>query len=649
MCKSKGGDLLMLNKSIAYRLSIYISVAVIGVFMAFILFAYFFNTSIVKSNIENKAVGLGLQALMLGEKQLVSTKEITSNISEQVIYYAQKNDVDLLISNVMAKYHYLNAIRINIDSGVPGINTHNYFYYRDGDTIAYEKQNQLIYHCKYEKSIFEGMQAINHPGWTDIFKCEKNNREVVAFFTPVKIKTSDNELISVGSIFTELSLSDLNDTINSLKIGKSGYAFLVSKDGTYLTHPNRELVLKKNLFNIDKREYNTNSDEIKKLIAKNEEGSVIAYPEFLNYKKSWVHFTLVKETNWILFFVVPYDELFISLYLLVLRMLFFSVLGILAIFFIITYITNKLIQPLSTVTSQLKKFSSTNGDKELNTRNEIELVSGSLDFLKTWYEKFKNVQYQEEILSTQRKQDLLEASEIQMSLINTDFSSFSNRKDIDLYAVYKPARIVSGDLYDFFFLDDDHLFFSIGDVSGKGLSAAFFMSVAQTLLKSNSKLLNPGKIVTNANNELYTANQHQFFLTLFCGILNVKTGVLNYCNAAHTLTMVLSLNGELHELDYSHGMPLGLHPGRNYEESTIKLKRGDSIVLFSDGVTELQNENEKRYGNERFLNTLKPLAALKPREMIIEIEKDLDLFKGKMKQVDDITIMVLKFKNKKKA
>lgn len=639
----------MLNKSIAYRLSIYISLAVIGVFMAFILFAYFFNTSIVKSNIENKAIGLGLQAMMLGERQLISTKEVTANISEQVVYYAQNNDVELLTSLVMSKYHYINAIRINIDSVVPGIKYHNYFYYRDLDTIAYEKGNRMIYHCRFEKEVFDGMQKINNPGWTDIFKCEKTEKEVVAFYSPIYFKNADNKSVIIGSVFTELSLWDLNYTINSFKIGKTGYAFLVSRDGTYLTHPNKELVLKKNLFSLDKREYNTNTEEIKQLIAKGKEGSVIAHPEFLNYKKSWVHYAMVKETGWILFFVVPYDELFISLYLLVLRMLFFSVLGILAIFFIITYITNKLIQPLSTVTSQLKNFSRTNGDLELNTKNEIELVSGSLDFLKSWYEKFKNVQYQEEILSTQRKQDLLEASEIQMSLINTDFSFFTDRKDIDLYALYKPARIVSGDLYDFFFLDEDHLFFSIGDVSGKGLSAAFFMSVAQTLLKSNAKHFKPGKIVSSANNELYTANQHQFFLTLFCGILNVKTGVLNYCNAAHTLTMVLSANGDLHELDYSHGMPLGLHPGRNYEESTIKLKRGDSIVLFSDGVTELQNENEVRYGNERFLNTLKPLATLKPKEMINSIENDLEMFKGKMKQTDDITIMVLKFKNKKKA
>lgn len=639
----------MFNKSIAYRLSIYISLAVISVFLIFILFAYYFNSNIIKSNIENKAIAKGLQAMMLGERQLVSTKEITSNVSEQVMYFAQHNDVEFLVSNLMAKYQYLNAIHVNIDSAVPDLQYRNYYFVRDYDSVYYQKENEFIYHCEVERRIFEEIINKDSSGWTETFYCKRNQKQVVSYYSPIRIKNISNEFVTVGSVIIELSLSEINDTINSLKIGETDYAFLVSQDGVYLTHPNKELIHNKNLFNISDKEYKSTKEEINALLQSGLTGSVIAYPEYLDYKKCWIYYTPVKETGWLLIFVVPYNELFVPLYLLVLRMLFFSVLGILCIFFIITYITNKLIQPLSTVTSQLKNFSSTNGDMELNTKNEIELVSGSLDFLKSWYEKFKTAQNQEEILSTQRKQDLIEASEIQMSLINTDFTSFPERKDIDLYALYKPAHIISGDLYDFFFLDGDNLFFSIGDVSGKGLSAAFFMSVAQTLLKSNSRHLKPGKIVTNANNELYTTNQHQFFLTLFCGILNVKTGVLTYCNAAHTLTMVLSLNGDLHELDYSHGMPLGLHPGRIYEESTIKLKQGDSIILFSDGVTEIQNENDTRYGNERFLSTLKPLATLKPKEMINEIENNLEIFKGKTKQTDDITIMVIKYKNKKKA
>ena len=122
----------------------------------------------------------------------------------------------------------------------------------------------------------------------------------------------------------------------------------------------------------------------------------------------------MKETDWTLIFVVPYNELFVPLYLIVLRMLFFAILGILVIFFIVTYISNKLIQPLSTVTSQLKKFSSSAaGSSDYNTKNEVELLSSSLEFLKDWYEKFKIDQTHEEKLNSQRRQDLMEASEIQ--------------------------------------------------------------------------------------------------------------------------------------------------------------------------------------------------------------------------------------------
>jgi sigma-B regulation protein RsbU (phosphoserine phosphatase) len=457
-------------------------------------------------------------------------------------------------------------------------------------------------------------------------------------------------LVKVGSIITELSLSDLNDTINSFKIGKKdGYAFLVSEDGTYLTHPNKEWILNRSLYTVKDKEYKVSEAGIDDLLKNDETGSVIAYPEYLNYRKSWVHYTPIKEIGWTLFFVVPYDELFVPLYLLVLRMLFFSVLGILVIFFIITYISNKLIQPLSTVTTQLKKFSSFSDESDSGTQNEVQLVSESLNYLKSWYEKFEISQHQEEKINSQRKQDLLEASEIQMSLINTDFSAFRNREDIDLHAIYKPAKIVSGDLFDFFFLDDDNLFFSIGDVSGKGISAAFYMSVAQTLIKSNSKLKSPGKIIAGTNNELFTTNQHQFFLTLFVGVFNLKTGVLKYCNAAHTATLILNSKGEINELNSSHGMPLGLYPNREYEESIVSIEPGTSLILYSDGVTEMQDSDKKHFGNERFYKILGAQKNLKPKEVIEGIEKELELYKGKMKQADDVTIMVLQFKSKKKA
>jgi phosphoserine phosphatase RsbU/P len=640
----------MINKSIAYRLSVYISLAVTGVFLAFILIAYYFNSNIIKKNIDNEAVNLGYKALIIGEEQLVSAREITSNVSDQALFFAQHNEIENFVRKLMLKYHFLNAMHVDVDSGVPNVKYRNFHFYRSSDSILVQKEDELIYCCKNEERMFEVIMAGENPDWTEVFHCERNNKQVVGFYSPIRVLNAEDELVKVGSVITELSLSDLSDTINSFKIGKKdGYAFLVSKDGTYLTHPNKEWILNRNLYEIKEDEYKVSEDGISDLLRNGESGSVIAYPEYLNYQKSWIHFTPINETGWTLFFVVPYNELFVPLYLLVLRMLFFSVLGILVIFFIITYISNKLIQPLSTVTSQLKKFSSASGDAEIGTRNEVQLVSESLNYLKSWYEKFEINQYQEEKLNSQRKQDLLEASEIQMSLINTDFTAFAHREDIDLFAIYKPARIVSGDLFDFFFLDNDNLFFSIGDVSGKGISAAFFMSVAQTLIKSNSKLKSPGKIVAGTNNELFTVNQHQFFLTLFVGVFNLKTGFLKYCNAAHTTTLILNSEGEIKELNSSHGMPLGLYPNRDYNESFISLEQGSSLILYSDGVTEMQNHDKIHFGNERFYQILRANKSSKPEKLIRGIENELDLFKGKMKQTDDVTIMVLQFKSKKKA
>jgi sigma-B regulation protein RsbU (phosphoserine phosphatase) len=639
----------MFNKSIAYRLSIYISIAVISVFLAFILIAYYFNSNIIRSNIVQEAISLSSKAMMLGERQLVSTKEITSNVSDQALFFAQHNEVEVFACMLMKKYSFLNAIHININPDIPNIVYRNYYCFRLNDSIHFLQDNEFIYNCKNEKRIFESLTEKETPGWTEVFYCERNKNQVVAYYSPIRVLENNREKVTVGSVLIELSLHDLNDTINSLEIKESGYAFIVEKDGTYLTHPNKDYILKRNLFKIPEKEYKVTEAGVSNLLVKGETGSVVAYPEYKNYEKCWVFYTPMRETGWTLFFVVPYNELFLPLYLSVLRMLFFSVLGILVIFFIITFITNKLIQPLSSITSQLKKFSSENDDTEFKTRNEVILVSESLNYLKSWYEKFEIHRHQEEKLNSQRTQDLLEASEIQMSLINNDFSAFTSRDDVDLYAIYKPARIVSGDLFDFFFLDSENLFFSIGDVSGKGISAAFFMSVAQTILKRASKLKSPGKIVTAANNDLYTLNHHQFFLTLFSGVLNLKTGLLKYSNAAHTSTLKLNIKGELTELEQLHGMPLGLHPNREYLESAVKLNPGDSIILFSDGVTELQNINNQHFGLERFHHILSPLSILKPLHLIEEVENNLNLFQGKMAQADDITIMVLKYKDKKKA
>lgn len=639
----------MFNKSIAYHLSVYLSLAVISVFIAFILITFFFNSKIITENIGNEAARESSKAYSLIVGQLYTTREITSNISEQVIYYAQHDDVILFISNLMEKYDFLNTVNIKIDPTIPNIKNHNYFIYNNNDSLIIKSGNENISLCKNEDIIFKEILANKKPAWSDVFNCAIDDKMVVSYYSPIQMMDENNNNITIGSVICELSLSELNDAVNNLKIGKNGYAILISKNGTYLTHPNKEWIFKKNVLSTSTNQYDSKQINIKEVLEKGLPFSTIVYPEHLNYKKSRVYYSAIKETGWATLIIIPYDELFEPLYLLILRMLFVSVIGILLIFFIVTFISNKLIEPLSEATTQLKKFSNLTGEAELNTLNEVKMVSESLNYLETWYEKFKITQNKEEKLNHQRRIDLLEASEIQMSLINTNFTTINKRKEINLYGIYKPARIVSGDLFDYFFIDDDNLFFSIGDVSGKGISAAFFMSVAQTIIKSQAFHKEPSGIVYNVNNKLYTTNQHQFFLTLFVGVLNVKTGLLKYCNAAHTPSVLLTKDKKNIELGQSHGMPLGIYKNTEYLNSNIILSEGDTIILFTDGVTDLQNEEKSSFGSERLRQTLQQNPEQNAHDLINRIEKELEEFKGKTKPVDDITILAVKYNHKKKA
>jgi sigma-B regulation protein RsbU (phosphoserine phosphatase) len=626
----------MFNKSIAYKLSIYISLAVIGVFLIFITASYFFNQNLLSNNIKNKAIAMSNEINGIVNKNTTITRDVAMNISEQIIYYSRNNDSELILRMVMEKYPMLNAIHISLDSSLAIQNSY-YFIGREGSKINYEQGNSLIYNCTNEIDILKQVNKLKSAGWTDAYRCDSENDVVVAFYCPV----FDDEKQIVGQVYCELSLSELNKNINQMGIGERGFAFIVNRNGDYITHPIKEWILARNLNELPNKIVKRRKIDIDSILEGKQSGSAVVYPEILNYEKSWVYYTPTNENRWFLIFIMPYNELFNELYIQTLRMLFFAVIGIIIIYFIISYISNKLIEPLSSVTTQLNKLSHPGGKE--SSKNEVKQVADSLNSLKTWFEKYRTNQEQEELKNYRRRQDLIQASEIQQSLIKTDFSTFAEGNNIDLYAFYKPARVVSGDLFDYFFIDEDNLAITVGDVSGKGVPAAIFMSIAQTIIKNNALFKRAKTIVNKANQDLCTDNTHQFFLTLFLGILNVKKGEFNYCNAAHTISLILKPDGSIIELNQTHGLPLGLYIDRNYKDSKIKLDEGDKLILYTDGVSELLNEDKTQFGIERLKETLEQYKDLGPEDLVMQIEKSLEFYRGNTPQSDDICVFVIEY------
>lgn len=242
------------------------------------------------------------------------------------------------------------------------------------------------------------------------------------------------------------------------------------------------------------------------------------------------------------------------------------------------------------------------------------------------------------------QEELNVGREIQMSLIPRDFPAFPDNNEFDLYAILEPAREVGGDLYDFYFLDEERLCFCIGDVSGKGVPAALFMAMTKTLIKSRSvDDYSTASITTHVNDELSEENPQSMFVTLFLAILNIRNGDLLYTNAGHNPSYVKRADGTVEALKQIHGPIVGAMPGLTYKEASVKLERGDGILLYTDGVTEAMNAAGDLYSDPRLDKLVESMTFESTSRVTDTVMQDVVAFEADAERADDITILALTY------
>jgi sigma-B regulation protein RsbU (phosphoserine phosphatase) len=271
------------------------------------------------------------------------------------------------------------------------------------------------------------------------------------------------------------------------------------------------------------------------------------------------------------------------------------------------------------------------------------------DSLENWQAKYGSLikeRNQTETAKLKYEKELKSAREIQQNIIPVGKAVFTEHPEIDLFAILKPAEKVGGDLYDYFFIDKNHLLVAIGDVSGKGIPASLFMAVASTLIKTNAKILSSKDIVAKVNRELSTRNADQYFLTLFIGILDIRSGIMDYCNAAHNYPYILSADGTLHTLSRSHGLPLGIYKDKTYKSSKVELKVNDTIILYTDGVINAIDSKNQLYGTDRLEHNILNLNDLTSEEVINRLLKSIMIYEGESHQSDDISLLALRYMKK---
>jgi sigma-B regulation protein RsbU (phosphoserine phosphatase) len=229
---------------------------------------------------------------------------------------------------------------------------------------------------------------------------------------------------------------------------------------------------------------------------------------------------------------------------------------------------------------------------------------------------------------------------IQMSMLPRDFPAFTERPEFDLHALLTPAREVGGDFYDFFLLDENSICLVVGDVSGKGVPAALFMAVTQTMIKTAAKGdRSPASIVTRVNDALSSDNPTSMFVTLFLAIVDFRTGSFTYCNAGHNPPYISRASGELVCLKQRHGVVMGAMEGLAYAESEDVLRQGDALFVFTDGVTEAMDIGGQLYGEGRLEHLLGEADCSEAKNLTQETLRSVEGFAKGAEQADDITIL----------
>ena len=241
--------------------------------------------------------------------------------------------------------------------------------------------------------------------------------------------------------------------------------------------------------------------------------------------------------------------------------------------------------------------------------------------------------------------ELEAARRIQMGLLPAPSELFADEQRFGLAALLEPARTVGGDFYDCFMVDERHVFFLVGDVSGKGLAASLFMALAKSLLKSIALrgIRDPADIFTQANAEISRDNRESLFVTALAGVLDVQTGRLAYCSAGHEPPVASHARGAPERLMASGGPPLCVIRDYQYSSSTVDLEPGGWLCAVTDGVTEAMNERGELYGSARLLEVLAPLAGATPETILATVRDDVRRFAGGAEQSDDVTLVCVRF------
>ncbi len=310
------------------------------------------------------------------------------------------------------------------------------------------------------------------------------------------------------------------------------------------------------------------------------------------------------------------------------------------------YLRRQFVKPVRQLALEAERFaneSSRNYDvrlSELSTISELYALGTSLEKMEEdTIRNMENIR-QMTVEREKGKAELSLAAKIQEDAIP---SNFPKDDRFILYGSMTPAKAVGGDFYDFFMIDDDHLGLVIADVSDKGIPAALFMMISKIVIHNFATMgASPKAVLEEANKMIVQHNQSSMFVTAWFGILTLSTGKIIAANAGHEYPMLKKADGTFELFKDPHGLPVGVMEGISYKEYSFQLEHGGTLFLYTDGLAEASNEEQKFFGTDRIQEELNKTPDADPKSLLLNMKARVDQFAGSAPQFDDLTMLVVK-------
>ena len=623
------------------RLSLYVLLMAAGAMLVVILLLGYFSSAAVRSA-SLRMAEKDLDLTILEIEQLITEVEravdnldwvVAENLDDEPFLYDVTREIVEANPNVIGS---AIAFEPGFYKGRPFFAPYSFVGDLSHETHTFQMGNE-----NYDYPILDWYlipKLLGRPYWSDPYYDDGGGGQRMATYSMPLV---DDDGRFYGVMTADISLEWLTSRVEALRPYDHSYGMLISHNGSFIAHPDSSKVLNETIFTSAFLMNDPMAVEVGKAMLAGKRGTQRIRSDD---QDSFVVYGPLSN-GWSLGMISYYSDVFLRVRILNIVVILLLLLGLLSLYLGCRKIIRQLTMPIVEFTNASMTIAKGNFKvqiPEVKSKDELLRLRNSLDYMQHSINDYI-AELKTTTASNERYESELNiAREIQLGMLPTDFP---RRDDVSLHAMVQPAKEVGGDLYDFI-EKGDTLYFLVGDVSGKGVPAALFMSIARAAFRFIGALGLPmDEVMRRVNNCLCDGNHNDMFVTIFAARLDLRTGEMDYCNAGHNPIVVVAPDGTPEYLHAQPNLAAGLFEDFPYQAEKLQLAHGTRLVLYTDGVTEAERADKSQFGEERlsdWARGLRPDAA--SDAAVIDLYTAVKRFTAGADQNDDITILSLLWK-----